>query len=321
MSYGDQQPWQRAKELLDYLKQHGWKPTLDRGREEVAGLCPLHNERQPSFYVNRRKQVFYCHGCGRGGGMAQLRHWLEGVPLDKEAPGDNTELLEHAYAFFEQQLQRCREARDYLRQRGIYDPNLIESMRIGYAPGACLRAHLAATGYSSAAMRRAGVIDERGRDRLFRCITFPLPEAASLYGRSIDDGPWRHRFLARSKGGLYGWGRAQAFNSLLVVEGLFDLAALWQAGFPQTVAVLGCNVNPAQMAQLAERRGARVHLCFDADLSGSGQRAAERLSRELRRKGMEVLQVVLPVGHDPASLFAAGASAGDFQRYLERARP
>jgi len=36
---------------------------------------------------------------------------------------------------------------------------------------------------------------------------------------------------------------------------------------------------------------------------------------------VEALRVELPCGHDPASFFAAGAGAGDFQRLLERARP
>ena len=58
---------QRRISLLDYLQQRGWKIVRDRGGDEVAGLCPLHQDHHPSFYVNRRKQVFYCHGCGCGG--------------------------------------------------------------------------------------------------------------------------------------------------------------------------------------------------------------------------------------------------------------
>ena len=36
------------------------------GRQFV-GLCPLHSERNPSFYVHPVKQVFKCFGCGVGG--------------------------------------------------------------------------------------------------------------------------------------------------------------------------------------------------------------------------------------------------------------
>ena len=58
----------RRLPLLDYLEQHNWKGR-PAGRGEYVGLCPLHEESRPSFYVNTRKDVFYCHGCGRGGDL------------------------------------------------------------------------------------------------------------------------------------------------------------------------------------------------------------------------------------------------------------
>ena len=320
MSDLERNSFQQTISLLDYLKRHGWQPTREDGKEEVCGLCPLHRETEPSFYVNRRKQVFYCHGCQRGGGIVQLRRWLE-----SSAPGcvntDRTELLEAAYRFYQQQLVRSPEARVYLRQRGIQDPTVVEQMRIGYAPGACLRGYLSHQGYSCRAMLEAGLIGPQGRDRLFGCLTFPLPEAMSLYGRSIDSGRWRHQFLRGPKGGLYGWMRAQTFSSVIVVEGLLDVAALWQAGFRQAVAALGSHLNPAQVAQLGEGPHRRVHICFDADWNGSGQRAARQLSRRLGGMDIEALLVDLPCGCDPAGWFAAGGLATDFQHLLESARP
>lgn len=29
--------------------------------------CPFHNEKTPSFYINEKKQIFKCFGCGAGG--------------------------------------------------------------------------------------------------------------------------------------------------------------------------------------------------------------------------------------------------------------
>jgi len=322
MKNADQNPFQQTVSLLDYLKRHGWKPSRDDGREEVPGLCPLHHEAHPSFYVNRRKQVFYCHGCHRGGGFAQLRSWLEGRELSSvKLAADPAGLMEVAYRFYQQRLPASPEARVYLQQRGINDPEVIGRMRIGYAPGACLRQHLCRQGYTRDAILSSGLMDARSRDRFFRCLTFPLEETGSLYGRSIDTGPWRHHFLPRSKGGLYGWKQAQQFCGLIVVEGLFDLAALWQAGFPQTVTALGSRVNPVQLAQLGDGSHRRVHVCFDADWNRSGQRAAKYLCRQLGGMGVEALRVELPCGCDPAGWFAAGGSAADFRRCLERARP
>ena len=298
--------------LLEYLKNRGWRPVRDEGREEVAGLCPLHRETRPSFYVNRRKQVFYCHGCGRGGGLARLRQLLDD---DVPAPA----ALECAYQFYAQQRTRYPEAQAYLARRGLHDAAVIERLRIGYAPGACLRAHLARLGCGRQAVLESGLVDARGFDVFFRCLTFPLPESGNLYGRSITESPVRHRFLARSKGGLYGWAQARGLARLILVEGLFDLASLWQAGFPQTVAALGAHLNRRQWAQLSQAHGRRVYVCFDADPSGHG--AARGLSAALGQAGVEALRVALPEGHDPSSFFAARAQAGDFQRCLDRAWP
>jgi DNA primase len=304
--------------LLEYLAQRGWKPSRDNGGEEVAGLCPLHRDRRPSFYVNRRKQLFYCHGCGRGGGLNRLRLLLEGLPEPATELAAPEQLLDRTYRFYQRHLPRCERARAYLAGRGIHDRGVIERMRIGYAPGACLRGYLERLGYRRQALRERGLVDARGRDALFGCLTFPLEQAGNLYGRSIANRLCRHRFLPGSKGGLYG---SLAFPRGIVVEGLFDVAALWQAGFPEAVATLGSHGNNQQLAELCQAGPGLIYLCFDADRNGSGQRAARRLSIQLRHAGVEALRVELPRGHDPASFFAAGASVADFQRCLERARP
>jgi DNA primase len=316
MSPVEQNAFQPRISLLEYLEQHGWKPLRDNGREEVAGLCPLHDETRPSFYVNRRKQVFYCHGCGRGGGLARLIHFLGSLP--EPAP---EQLLAHTYHFHQRQLERFADASAYLAKRGIRDRAVVERMRIGYAPGACLRGYLERLGYSRRTLFESGLVNEHGRDCFFRCLTFPLEQAGNLYGRSITNGICRHRFLSGSKGGLYGWRLTSAFSRVIVVEGLFDVAALWQAGFPNTVAALGSHLNNLQLTQLCRMDERVIYVCFDADRNGSGQRAARNLSIQLRHAGVEALRVELPCGHDPASFFASGAGAGDFQRLLERARP
>ena len=65
--------------LLLYLEQQGWKPAAYSESDEVCGLCPLHRDSRPSFYVNRRKDVFYCHGCGQGGDVIRLVELLHGM--------------------------------------------------------------------------------------------------------------------------------------------------------------------------------------------------------------------------------------------------
>lgn len=40
---------------------------LRRAGRQFIGLCPLHSERHPSFYVHPERQVWFCFGCQCGG--------------------------------------------------------------------------------------------------------------------------------------------------------------------------------------------------------------------------------------------------------------
>src|SRR5260370_36201239 len=148
--------------LLDYLEQQGWKTLRHSGREEVAGLCPLHRETRPSFYINRRKNVFFCHGCGRGGDLIRLMQLLEGLSFAQvmarlRVREHTATALQEAVRFYQRQLPRCWQAQRYLEQRGIHAAETIASMRIGYAPGGCLRAHLWPCGCSQERIRECGL--------------------------------------------------------------------------------------------------------------------------------------------------------------------
>ena len=63
--------------LLDYLRRNHWKARRAGTSAEFVGLCPLHRETQPSFYVNARKNLFYCHGCGHGGDLIRFIEWSQ----------------------------------------------------------------------------------------------------------------------------------------------------------------------------------------------------------------------------------------------------
>ena len=106
---------------------------------------------------------------------------------------------------------------------------------------------------------------------------------------------------------------------MIVVEGLFDLASLWQAGFSNAVALLGSHFNERQRAQLCDGQERTVYLCLDADENGSGPRAARWWSQRLRPSGLRLLLVELPDGYDPNRFFAEGGSEAQFSRYLEAA--
>ena len=106
---------------------------------------------------------------------------------------------------------------------------------------------------------------------------------------------------------------------MILVEGLFDYAALWQAGFHNVTCSLGTNLNARQFRQLCDSPRT-VYLAFDADTNGSGQQAAQSLACRLTAQGVYVRTVALPGGHDPNSFFVQGGDAHQFQCLLEAAR-
>jgi len=59
---------------------------------------------------------------------------------------------------------------------------------------------------------------------------------------------------------------------VILVEGLFDFALLWQAGFRHVTCAFGTHLNACQFQQLCNRPRT-VYLAFDVDANGSGQQA------------------------------------------------
>jgi DNA primase len=148
-------------------------------------------------------------------------------------------------------------------------------------------------------------------------IVFPLE--GNLYGRSLSTAAPPHRFLPGAKGGLYLWEQVRRCPEVILVEGLFDYAVLWQAGFHNVTCSMGNHLNRYQLRQLCDGTQT-VYLTFDDDRNGSGQQAAQRLACCLKEQGLNVRIVSLPDGHDPNSFFVQGGDAQQFQRLLEEAR-
>ena len=114
--------------------------------------------------------------------------------------------------------------------------------------------------------------------------------------------------------------RSGAVGEVILVEGLFDYAVLWQSGLSQ------CHLQHGNSSQRATNCGScptayrTLYLAFDADSNGSGQQAAQNLTARLRERGLIVRNIPLPEGHDPNSWFVQGGDAQQFQSLLEKAQ-
>ncbi|MGH7114222.1 MAG: DNA primase [Stellaceae bacterium] len=227
----------------------GRQVKLTRRGRELAGLCPFHHEKTPSFYVVEDKNFFHCFGCGAHGDAigfvmrADHLDFLEAVeklageaglavpqatPQEREqAQRQKTllETLEAAAAFFEARLwaPAGSRARDYLQGRGL-DPETIRRFRLGWAPQErqTLRRALAGD-FPEPLLVEAGLLHRPDEGEPFDYfhgrVMFPIGDRAgrviAFGGRVLGDGQPKYLNSPDSpvfeKGRvLYGWSAARA---------------------------------------------------------------------------------------------------------------
>ncbi|MCS6867416.1 MAG: DNA primase [Thermus sp.] len=323
------------------------------GRGRWKGLCPFHQEKTPSFYVDEEKGLFHCFGCKAGGDLFAFMERMEGldfagalerlaeeagVELPQRGPAQNRrellEVLKLAQAYFLEGLRASPEAQAYLQARGLSEAS-VARFGLGYAPpkGDGLLVYLSRHGVSPEEGLKAGVLAEReGRffDRFRHRITFPIRDhlgrIVAFTGRALGEETPKYlnspeTSLFRKREVLFAYPEAKASlreGRAIVVEGLFDAIALHQMGFAETVAVLGSGLSEEQARLLKAQEVREVYLAFDAD--EAGQKATlQSLELELARQFL-FYAVRLPA-KDPGELLLHPQGPALFQKALEEALP
>ncbi len=215
----------RVLTSTDIVRLIGEHVQLRPKGREFAGLCPFHDDKNPSMQVSPQKQIYKCFSCGAGGSCFDFvmnYHKLSfpeamkmladraGIELTPFKPGkggsapnpqssDRRKRLlavnELALAYFQAQLQspEADSVRDYLVNRGVSD-EMIERFQLGYAPHSwhALSEEITAKRWDKAAFENAGLIanGQRGLyDKLRHRLIFPICDdmgrAIAFGGRTL----------------------------------------------------------------------------------------------------------------------------------------
>jgi len=148
-------------ELVDVVSEY---VVLQKKGHDLLGLCPFHDEKTPSFSVNPSKQLYYCFGCGAGGGAIKFLMEINKqsfkdvvldlasryqVPIKTLAEEDQQkiqkqistgeqlyEILAVATSFYQHSLakEEGTNALKYLKDQRNLSPDNIEKFKLGYAP-------------------------------------------------------------------------------------------------------------------------------------------------------------------------------------------
>ncbi|OPY83681.1 MAG: DNA primase [Syntrophus sp. PtaU1.Bin005] len=241
------QPGDKVAEIksrLDIVELISEYVSLKKAGRNFLGLCPFHNEKTPSFTVNREKQMFYCFGCGEKGDIFAFLMRLNnatfpealklladraGVALPaspflrggKHSPNAREQIIQinHiAAAYFTANLLSPggKAVLSYLKERGLKE-STIKEFGLGYASDGWrhLKSHLEQQKVSLKMAAEAGLIvvkEDRPDvqyDRFRHRLMFPVKDVEgriiAFGGRILGDG--EPKYLNSPESAAYSKGR------------------------------------------------------------------------------------------------------------------
>ncbi|MCE5295385.1 MAG: DNA primase [Chlamydiales bacterium] len=189
-------------DVSDVISQH---VELKKAGGAMKGLCPFHEERNPSFVVNRGDTHYHCFGCGAHGDAIQflMQHlrvtFTEaveqlaerfGVTLEKlDGPSDYKSInksrlkdaLDAASRFYQTYLLHTEEGRaalEYLYARGI-SLEFIHAFQVGLSPRSegLFKKYMNQAHFKDEELKEVGLLADRGgklREFFGERLMFPI---------------------------------------------------------------------------------------------------------------------------------------------------
>ena len=301
--------------LLELVRE---RVEMHRQGARHMGLCPFHEEKTPSFFVNEREGFWHCFGCGKGGDvigwvratlnvdfhtalqvLAEKYHlplpeWSEEERQRHERRVRMDDLLGQVADLLAAQFAGSPAA-EYVASRGL-DPARCATYKAGYARcEADLQPALKT--WSAEELRESGLFsggrDDDGRLLLWtERLVVPIVDrgrVVNLYSRALlsVDNKHKHRYLAEHP--RPGWnldGRRHG-QLTLVCEGILDAWALAEAGYPASMATLG-GMAKDQPARFAERLAGEERVVVVPDCDPVHEGAADGALRPGQELGLRM---------------------------------
>ncbi|MFN4220282.1 MAG: DNA primase, partial [bacterium] len=327
------------KKAINYKDFFSKYLKLKKVGSTYMSLCPFHSDSNPSLSVDLERGLWYCFGCNKGGDVFNFVMEMEGCSfseavkflaeeLSLEVPKEESkfrndvknidfEIYKIISEFYHRILKKSsisEKARQYLLNRKI-DEEIIDNYKLGYSSKNIenLRIFCKKKGISFEDLQKIGLVYKKGKDfveilagRLVIPIISSTGKILGFAGRSVDDSEpkYLNTIGLKKTETLYGINVAKEFirekRVLILVEGYFDVWALYSLGFKNVCAVMGTSLSNAQI-ELIRKYSNEVILCFDSDRSG--KEAMISLITQLVSNGLHVKVANISNYKDPHELY------------------
>ena len=315
------------------LKKHG---------KDYLGLCPFHDDKEPSLVISPDKNLWHCLGaCSEGGDVIQwvmkrqgvsFRHAVELLkggdaalsvpaapvkrnttakhPASLAANPDDQKQLAVVIDYYHDILKQSPEALDYLKNRGLDHPELIDRFRLGYA-NRTLGYRLPEKNRKAGAeirgqLQQIGILRSSGHEHFSGSLVIPImsPEGiiTEVYGRKLlgaklRKGTPQHLYLPGPHAGVFNEVALRASDEIILCESLIDALTFWVAGYRNVTASYGTSgFTDDHLAAFKRHAIQRVLIAYDRDEAGNT--AAELLAKKLTAEGIDCFRVLFPKGMD-----------------------
>ena len=320
-----------ANDIVDVISSY---IPLEKKGKNFFGVCPFHDDTNPSMSVSKDKQIYKCFSCGASGNVfnfvmdyehADFKEALSilakkaGITLNNINVKSKENKYDKYYKMYDISLKLYQNnlssnlgtsAKEYLHKRGITD-ELIKIFKIGLATTSkdSLTKILNSKDYTNREIELYG-LGTGTNDLYINRIMFPLFDISNnivgfsgrIYNTSSSSKYINTKETPIFKKGelLYNYYNAKdsvrLLKKIVLVEGFMDVIRLYSINVTNAVALMGTSLTKEQI-NLLKRLSLNIILCLDGD--GAGRKAMSVNGALLEESGFNVTVVELPDNLDP----------------------
>ncbi len=317
--------------IVDIVSEY--VPLTKKG-QYYWGICPFHNDKNPSMSVDEKRQTYTCWSCHNSGNVFNFVEQIENISFKdalkklgsrvgitvEGSSSYNTkynkyyEIYDLASKYYQLMINTDKglKAKEYLNNRGI-DNDTIKEFGIGLSldDKDKLVTYLKEKKYDINTLNDLGLANN-DIDTFINRIIFPLDDRngriVGFSGRIYDNSKMskymntKETPIFRKGTCLYHYNASKEYvrkdKYVLVMEGFMDVIRASTIGIKNTVALMGTALTDEQIS-LLKKLSLNVYLCLDGDKPG--QDADLHNGELLEKAGLNVKVVCLKDDEDPDS--------------------
>ncbi len=346
---------QEVRSKVDIVDVIGERIPLVQKGKNFFGVCPFHDDTNPSMSVSREKQIYTCFACHATGNVFQflmeyehidfkeaLRMLAERVGItikgyQGKSPNVKNQPLYDLYElvrkYYQNNLKTVfgKEAKAYLAERKITD-EVIKEFEIGLSLPSRndLVELLTKKKYDLKTLNDLGLAID-GSDVFIDRVMFPLYDIqGKIVGFSgrIYHTSHQSKYVNTKETPIFKKGltlyhyhvakeEARIKKQVIVMEGFMDVIRASTIGIRNTVALMGTALTKDQ-ANLIKRLSNEIILCFDGD--DAGRKATLLNGNHFQELGIEPKVIALTDDYDPDT-FILTYGKERFQGLVDSAMP